>query len=181
VNRAPDAQVNRKLIFISSAIACLVMAGVFVHLVTSKHARSSGHITHPESHAPANFTAVETAARKAMAVTNVAGPWMQSGWAVLSNPPSRLGVPVNTDGDDRVDPGNYTLVFACAGTGKVEASLWAGRKSATRVSADCSMQPQPIRLRLSVRQAASLYVRFAAAERETVAIRYKLAFKSPRR
>jgi hypothetical protein len=129
-------------------------------------------LTQPTSHAPANTTTIEAAARQAIAAVSVAGSPMWDGFPVISSLPSNLGVSI--DGGVNGNPGNYILAFVCAGGGEVEATLSVG-KSATRVTAACSLQPAPTQLHLNARQAGQVFVQFAARERGTAAIAYKLA------
>jgi hypothetical protein len=174
VDLAHDQRPNRKRIYLPSTIACLVIVGVLSYLVTSQHAPSQRQLSRHGSHAPADTTAIEAAASQAIATARVDGSPIDSGFPVLSNPSSRFHVPMTTDGGETEGPGTFMLAFVCAGNGKVEATLSVG-ESATHMSAACSLQPTPMRVHLSARQAGQVFVQFAAQERETVAIAYELA------
>ena len=99
---------------------------------------------------------------------------MDTGFPIISDDGTGLGLPMTTDAVEDAGLGSHTLTFVCAGIGQVEATLSIG-KSATRVKAACGLQPEPIELSLKNHHPGRLYVQFAALKRETVAIAYELA------
>lgn len=165
---------SQRRIYFSGAIACLVIVGIFVDLITNNHSASHRHPTQRESHASVNIAAIEAAAHHALAVASVVGSPMDIGFPVISNDGTGLGLPMTTDGGEDAGPGSHTLAFACAGIGQIEATLSIG-KSTTRVKAACGLQPEPSQLSLMDHHPGQLYVQFAALKRETVAIAYELA------
>jgi hypothetical protein len=147
-----------------------LLAGV---VVAACSGAAAGNPAGRHDHRPGNRSAhiiavLDDTANRALAGINVPGEIIGIA-GLLANPRSSVGAPMTTDGGTWVRAGRYVLAFDCTGTGQIEAAIWIGNARA-HVRAACQRQPVPVRLYLTASRAGSLFMQFAAEQRETVAV-----------
>jgi hypothetical protein len=127
-----------------------------------------GHDHLPDNRSAHTIAVLDDTANRALAGLNVPGEIDELAGR-LANPLSSVGTPMTTDGGEWVRAGRYVLAFDCVGSGQVQAAIWISNARAS-VRTTCQRRPVPIRLYLTAPKAGSLFMQFAATQRETVAI-----------